>query len=81
MPMFISTKASKGVCMLKKLRVSSPLATRIMARPARIIMPATMPPKNRYSGISQLHAVRYGSMRWLCLVEVISSMAAAPQVR
>ena len=81
MPTLSSMKPSSGVWMEKKPFGSSPLATRIIAMPARIIMPATMPPTKRYTGISQPHTCRIGSTPGLWRVVVISSMAVDPYVR
>ncbi len=47
MPALSSMKAKSGVCIEKKLRLSSPLAIRTIAMPPSTIMPATMPPTKR----------------------------------
>ena len=74
-------KPSSGVWIEKNDLVSSPLAVRSIATPARTIMPATRPPTKRYSGISQPQTCSAGSMPGLLRVLVISSMARVPYVR
>ncbi len=81
MPTFISTKPSSGVCTEKKRSGSSPRASRSIASPASTIIPAIMPPKKRYTGISQPHACSCGSTSGFMRVEVISNMAVASHSR
>ncbi len=76
MPRLSSTNASSGVCSEKKLRVSSPFAVFSMARPANTIIPATMPPRKRYTGISQPQMCSDGSISGLWRVVVSSSIGA-----